>query len=50
MTSEKMNQNMPWRNDLSTCALYSPRWLSPMTVANQPTIMNTMTAMPVSMM
>ncbi len=47
MTSEKMNQNMPMRKDLSTCSLYRPPWLSPMTVPNQPISMKTMTATPV---
>ena len=31
-----MNHIMPMRNDLSTCRLYTPFSLSPMTVANQP--------------
>ena len=49
MTSEKMNQNMPIRNDLSTWALYRPPWLSPMTVPNQPMIITASTPTPPSM-
>jgi hypothetical protein len=36
MTSEKMNQIIPMRNDRSTCRLYTPCWFSPITVRNQP--------------
>ena len=50
MTSEKMNQNIPCRNDLSTWALYRPLTLSPITVPNQPVIMKITIASPVSMM
>ena len=40
ITSEKINQPMPQRKDLSTCVLYRPASLSLITVRNQP---NTMT-------
>ena len=46
MTSEKMNQPMPQRNDMSTCLLYIPAIDSLITVPNQPYIMNMMIAMP----
>ena len=35
MTSEKMNQIMPMRNERSTARLYRPPWFSPITVRNQ---------------
>ncbi len=39
ITSEKMNQLMPQRNERSICALYNPWRLSLITVPNQPNSM-----------
>ena len=40
MTSEKMNQPMPMRKDMSTWLSYIPASLSRITVLNQPNIMS----------
>jgi len=39
ITSEKMNQLMPQRNERSSCGLYSPARLSLITAPNQPNSM-----------
>jgi hypothetical protein len=39
ITSEKMNQLMPQRNERSICGLYSPARLSLITAPNQPNSM-----------